>query len=96
MDLDIVWTKRKFLSLRVAVDGDVLNVYYIINKAFYRRANQVLNPRKSMIISNNDGKLNKDIIPAKDTLINANTLVYLGRNNYSKDEIDQIMSIKSY
>lgn len=49
-----------------------------------------------MIISNNDGKLNKDIIPAKDTLINANTLVYLGRNNYSKDEIDQIMSIKSY
>lgn len=77
------------------VDGDVLNVYYIINKAFYKRANQVINPRKSMYISNNDGKLNGAIIPARDTLINANTLINLSRKYYNSSDIETLKKINN-
>ena len=76
--------------------GDVLNVYYIINKAFYKRANQVINPRKSMYISNNDGKLNGAIIPARDTLINANTLINLSRKYYNSSDIETLKKINNY
>lgn len=83
------------LSLLCAdFDGDVLNVYAIINEAFYRRANKVINPRKSMYISNNDGKLNKDVIPTRDTLINSNTMINLSRKYYTSDEIKYIQSLK--
>lgn len=88
MDKDIVC-----LSLRAEVDGDVLNVYMIINKEFYERSFEVLNPKNSMYISNNDGYLNGQVIPSKDTLINANTFVRLARNNYSKQQINKINAI---
>ena len=70
--------------------GDVLNVYYILNQAFYDRSFEVLNPKNSMYISNNDGYLNTQVIPSKDTLINANTLIRLSRKNYSKSQLDKI------
>jgi DNA-directed RNA polymerase beta' subunit len=75
-------------------DGDVLNIFYIINKAFYERAFQVLNPRNSMYISNNDGKLNMDVVHQRDTLINSNTLVRLGRGNYTPEQIAKLEQIK--
>jgi len=76
-------------------DGDVLNIFYIINKAFYTRAFQVLNPRNSMYISNNDGKLNMDVVHQRDTIINANTLVRLGRKNYSEEQLAKIKMLKA-
>jgi hypothetical protein len=72
----------------------VLNIFYIINKAFYERSFQVLNPRNSMYISNNDGKLNMDVVHQRDTLINSNTLVRLGRSNYTTEQLAKIERLK--
>ena len=70
--------------------GDVLNVYYIINQEFYQRAFEIINPRNSMYIDNNDRMLNTSVIPSKDTLINANTLIRLGRGKYSEAQLAKI------
>lgn len=48
-----------------------------------------------MYISNNDGKLNSSIIPARDTLINANTLINLSRKYYSSSDIETLKKINS-
>lgn len=75
-------------------DGDALNMFYIINRAFYERSFQLLNPRNSMYISNNDGKLNTSVMPQRDTLINANTLMRLGRKKYTEEQLQQINNVK--
>ena len=75
-------------------DGDVLNILLIINNDFYIRANQVFNPRNAMYISRNDGKFNNDVNHQRDTIINSNTMINLGRNIYSKQEIDNIRRLK--
>ena len=74
-------------------DGDVLNIFIIINKAFYERCRVVFNPRNAMYISRIDGKMNADVLVQRDTLINANTLLHLGRHNYSKEDMDNISMI---
>ena len=75
-------------------DGDVLNIFIIINQAFYERCNNVFNPRNAMYISRIDGKLNSDVLVQRDTLICANTLLWLGRNNYTEDNIKKINAIR--
>lgn len=75
-------------------DGDVLNIFIIINRAFYERCNIVFNPRNAMYISRVDGKMNADVLVQRDTLINANTLLHLGRHNYTKEDFDKINIIK--
>lgn len=75
-------------------DGDVLNIFHIINDKFFERCYTVFNPRNAFYISRINGKTNDDVLPYKDTLINANTLIYLGRNNYSRTELDNIRRIK--
>ncbi len=75
-------------------DGDVLNIFHIINQAFFERAYIIYNPRNAFYISRIDGKLNSDVLVQRDTLINANTLIYLGRNNYTKKNMDKINKIK--
>ena len=75
-------------------DGDVLNVMHIINQAFFERAYVIFNPRNAMYISRIDGKLNSDMIVQRDTLINANTLMHLGRKNYTKQQMKKIAEIK--
>ncbi|MBR6289193.1 MAG: hypothetical protein IKR19_07660 [Acholeplasmatales bacterium] len=67
----------------------------LINKAFIERAEIVYNPRNAMYISRIDGKLNSDMIVQRDTLINANTFLYLGRNNYTKKQMSRIKEIKA-
>ena len=76
-------------------DGDVLNVYYIISSAFFKRANQVLNPKNSMYISNNDGKLNPAVIPDKDTLINSTAMIRLSRHKYTPEQLELIAKCKA-
>ena len=75
-------------------DGDVLNVLHILSDIFYERRNIVFNPRNAMYISRIDGKLNSDMIVQRDTLINANTFLWLGRKNYNTKQLDKIKAIK--
>lgn len=76
-----------------SVDGDVLNILYIINKAFKERAIQIFNPRNTMYISRNDGMFNNDVNHQKDTLINANTFIDMGRDNYTQEELAMIENL---
>lgn len=73
---------------------DVLNILFIINEAFFERCYQIFNPRNAMYISRIDGKLNSDLLVQRDTLINANTFLHLGRKYYSAEQIDRIKAIK--
>lgn len=75
-------------------DGDVLNIFHIINRAFFERCYVVFNPRNAMYISRVDGKMNGDVLVQRDTIINANTLIHLGRHNYTKSNLDKIAMIK--
>ena len=47
-----------------------------------------------MYISRIDGKLNSDLLIQRDTLINANTFIHLGRDNYSPEQIEKIKAAK--
>ena len=66
--------------------GDTLNILLPINDTFIKLAWQKFNPRNAMYISRNDGKFNSTVCMQRDTLINANTLVHIGRNFYTPDE----------
>jgi DNA-directed RNA polymerase beta' subunit len=81
-------------SLAADFDGDVLNILHIINRAFFERCNIVFNPRNAMYISRIDGKLNSDLIVQRDTLINANTFLHLGRKNYTEEQLKAIKETK--
>ena len=76
-------------------DGDVLNIFMIINKAFRQRAEEQLNPRNCMYISNNDGRTNISVIPQRDTIINANAMIRLSRKNYTEEQLNQIYKLKN-
>ena len=47
-----------------------------------------------MYINRVDGKLNGGLLIQRDTLINANSFIYLGRDNYSKKDMDTINKIR--
>lgn len=76
-------------------DGDVLNIVYIINQQFFEYANKVFNPANAMVINRNDGMLNPDVIPSRDTMINLHTFVSLGRPFYTQEMKDVINKAKS-
>lgn len=74
-------------------DGDVLNVLWNINEDFTRLANQIFNPRNSLFISHNDGNFDPGFMHNKDTIINLNTLMRLGRSAYSPENVRAIQQI---
>ena len=80
---------------RADFDGDVLNILLIINKAFYERAYQIFNPRNAMYISRNDGKFNNAVNHQRDTIINTNTLLRMGRNMYTNEMLNRLNRIKN-
>lgn len=47
-----------------------------------------------MYISKIDGKFNKDVMVQRDTIINSNTLLRLGRDNYAQEDLDKIEKIR--
>ena len=65
---------------------DVLNIFHIVNQAFLERAKVVFNPRNAMYISKVDGKMNKNLMIQRDTVINANTLFHLGETEAEEEE----------
>jgi DNA-directed RNA polymerase beta' subunit len=81
-------------SMAADFDGDVLNILMLINGAFTERCKQIFNPRNAMYISRIDGKLNSDLLVQRDTLINTNTFLYLGRNNYNEAQLAKIKAAK--
>lgn len=86
---------RVLKLLAADFDGDILNIMLIINNRFYERASQVFNPANAMQISRNDGKFNNQVNHQRDTIINSNTLIRLGRHNYSPAELEQIKATKA-
>ena len=47
-----------------------------------------------MYISRSNGMLNKDVLVQRDTLINANTLLYLGRDKYDDKQLAKINKLR--
>lgn len=76
-------------------DGDVLNLLYIINQDFFKRAFEVFNPRNNFYISHNDGMFNNDVNQQRDTLINSNSMLDLGRVHYTLEELQAIENVKA-
>lgn len=75
-------------------DGDVLNILLVINDAFGKACNNIFNPRNNMYISHNDGLFNMSAGVQRDTIINANTLMNLGRKYISNND-NRIANIKN-
>ena len=46
-----------------------------------------------MYISHINGKLNTSVLVQRDTLINANTLLYLGRDKYTEQQKAKIATL---
>lgn len=86
---------RILKGLAADFDGDTLNILYLINKDFIQAAEHVLNPRNSMQISRNDGLFNPDVNHQRDTLINANAMIYLSRHLYSTEMKDKIKALQN-
>ena len=78
---------------RSYVDGDTLNIWALHNRDFIDLAEQIFNPIQ-MYISRNDGCCNADMLPARDTLINANSIKFL--SEYTHNEIDEINACLAY
>lgn len=74
--------------------GDVLNTIVIISDAFYEACRMIFNPRNAMYISHDDGLFNTQVCIERDSVINANTLMNLGRKNYTKKQLDNIKVLK--
>ena len=74
-------------------DGDTLNILYIINKEFFEASYLKMNPRNSMYISRNDGQFDNRMNHQRDTIINTNTLVLLGRKNYTEEEKKRLIQL---
>lgn len=72
-----------------------VNIMLIINKDFQTAAEYVFNPRNSMYISKNDGMFNNSYNHKRDTIINMNTFVQLGRSHYSQEQLDKIAQAQS-
>lgn len=74
-------------------DGDVTNIFLIINKDFYDVCFRIMNPRNAMMISRNDGKYNPNTQNQRDTIINANTMWRLSMDKYTEQELALIRNI---
>lgn len=67
-----------------------LNILLIINKEFARAASLAFNPRNAMHISKNDGLFDNAYNQQRDTIINMNTFIQIGRKYYSEAQLETI------
>ena len=72
-------------------DGDTLNILYMYNKDFIEASDATISP-KIMFISKNDGMCDPDLLPARDTIINANGMKSLCK--YTEQEINDIKRLQ--
>lgn len=76
-------------------DGDCLTIMHVPNKEFWETTMECFNPRNSMMISHNDGKFNSKLNVFKDTILNANAMINISRDNYSSEQLDKIKAVKT-
>lgn len=69
-----------------------LNILYVINKDFARAASLAFNPRNAFHISKNDGYFDNAYNQQRDTIINLNTFVQIGREYYTEEQLAAIRS----
>lgn len=50
-------------------DGDSINVFRIIGEDFQKRFGKNLNPRYNLFVSRMNGKVNKEVLPTKDSFV---------------------------
>lgn len=81
-------------SYRVTFDGDVIYCLVPMNQTFIRLAWEKFNPRNAMYISRDNGYFNPNALMQRDTLINANTLARLGRENYTQEDLNKFDRIQ--
>lgn len=74
-------------------DGDTLNIWALYNKDFIRLTDEIFNPTQ-MYISRNDGCCDGDMLPARDTLINANSIKQISK--YTYQELNEIEACLNY
>lgn len=75
--------------------GDTLNILWVINKDFARAASLAFNPRNAFHISKNDGFFDNTYNQQRDTIINANTFIQLGRDKYTPQELEAIRAAQA-
>ncbi len=80
-------------GLAADFDGDTLNIWALYNKDFINLTDEIFNPVQ-MYISRNDGTCNGDMLPARDTLINANSIKHIAK--YTMDELAEIEACLNY
>lgn len=71
-----------------------MNIVYIPFKEYWDKAMSIFNPRDAMMISHNDGLFNNQTNVFKDTLINVNAFVGLGKKGYTQAQLDKFAYIK--
>lgn len=80
-------------SLAADFDGDVLNILLPINETFIQKMEETFSPRNCLYLSRNDGLFNTAVSMQRDTLINANTLAILGKDQYTEEEVSEFNAI---
>lgn len=81
--------------MNIRFDGDTLNILMLYNKEFKEACEDVYSPRNAFCISRDDGKMNPSINVFKDILINLNSLVGVGRYQYSKAQLEAAEAFKA-
>ena len=81
-------------GLAADFDGDTLNILLIINNEFCDRVMAIFNPRNNFMISKNDGMFDSAVNHKRDTIINANTMIRLSRDKYTKEQLEKIEMAK--
>lgn len=76
------------------MDYLTLNIKLLLNEEFRKACEQVYSPRNAFCISRNDGKMNPSVNIFKDTVIVLNGLLNISRDQYSKDQLLKIQSLK--
>ena len=82
-------------TLGADFDGDCMNILLLLNKEFIAACEEVFNPANALMISRNDGLFNNDVNHFKDTIVNLNSFLYMGRDAYSEEDIEYIKSIRN-
>lgn len=54
----------------------------------------MFNPRNNQYISHNDGMFNNQVNQQRDTLINANSMIDLGRKYYTPEEYQKLLAVR--
>jgi hypothetical protein len=72
-----------------------INIKLLLNEKFDKACEAVYSPRNAFCISRNDGLFNNDVNIFKDTVINLEAFIHMGRKNYNQGQLDRIKALKA-